>query len=337
MSTPEPSQAIGGREDGGGDGPRPGFPPLLKIGVFPPAVEERLRSLFTLVDEEALGRDPSLCERVGGIVTRSNYRVSADLVDRLPKLGIITTNGVGYDGIPVDHAARKGIVVTNTPDILNTAVAELAIGLLLSLLRHLPAADHFVRSGTWRQSAFPLGTNLSGRKVGIIGLGRIGKEIVQRLLPFGVDVSYYGRQSQQVPWRYFDSPEALAGHADVLVLSCPGGKATHHLVDATVLKALGPGGVIVNIARGTVIDEAALCRALADGTIRGAALDVFEAEPLGDSPLRSLPNVVLAPHIGSATHETRLQMAELAIQNLVAFFTTGNVLTPVRQAGALAS
>lgn len=305
------------------------FPPLLKVGVFPEAVEARFRSVFAMIDEEALEQDPALAALIGGIVTRSNYRITAELMDRLPRLRIITTNGVGYDGIALEHARQRGIAVTNTPDVLNKAVAELAVGMLLALLRRVPAADSYVRSGAWERSPFPLGASLAGKKVGIVGLGRIGKEIVQRLVPFEVDVSYFGRARQEVPWRHFDSLPAMAGHVDVLILSCPGGAATRHIVDAEVLRALGPNGVVVNVARGSVINETDLCQALASGTIQGAALDVFESEPLGGSPLRSLPNVVLAPHIGSATHETRRQMAELAIRNLVSFFTTGRAITPV--------
>lgn len=309
--------------------PHAGFPPLLKIGAFPQAIEAQLQSHFTLIDEAMIEQAPELTTQIGGIVTRSNYTIPVELIDRLPNLRIISTNGVGYDGIPVGHTAQKGIVVTNTPDVLNKAVAELAIGLLLALLRRLPAADAFVRNGAWQHELFPFGTNLAGKKVGIVGLGRIGKEIVQRLLPFEVDVAYYGRQRQDVPWQYFDTLTGLAEHVDVLILACPGGPATRHLVDTAVLHALGPQGVIVNISRGSVIKEDALCQALVDGMIGGAALDVFDAEPLGDSPLRQLPNVVLAPHIGSATHETRRQMAELAIRNLVEFFSTGKAVTPV--------
>lgn len=311
---------------GKGDGR---FPPLLKVGVFPESVEAQFRSRFTLIDEEALKNDPAQAEAIGGIVTRSNYRIPAELMDRLPGLRIIATNGVGYDGIALDRAREKNIVVTNTPDVLNKAVAELAVGLLLALLRKLPAADSFVRAGAWEASPFPLGASLAGRKVGIVGLGRIGKEIVQRLVPFEVDLSYFGRTRQEAPWRHFDSLPAMASHVDVLVLSCPGGAATHHIVDAAVLSALGPEGLVVNVARGSVINEADLCHALANGIIQGAALDVFESEPLGESPLRHLSNVILAPHIGSATHETRRQMAELAIRNLVSFFTTGRAVTPV--------
>ena len=305
------------------------FPALLKIGTFPESVEAQIRSTFTLLDEKALNQDPSNAAYIGGIITRSNYRITTELIDRLPNLRIITTNGVGYDGIPVDYARQKSIVVTNTPDVLNKAVAELAIGLLLALLRRIPVADQFVRTGAWAQSPFPLGTNLAGKKIGIVGLGRIGKEIVQRLVPFDVDVSYYGRRSQDVPWTHFDSLVAMATHVDVMILSCPGGKATHHLVDAAILKALGGSGVIVNIARGTVINETDLCQALEAGIIQGAVLDVFESEPLDDSPLRRFSNVILSPHIGSATVETRRQMAELAIQNLVSYFQTGKAITPV--------
>ncbi len=305
------------------------FPPLLKVGVFPDSVEAQFRSMFTLIEEEALASDPAQATAIGGIVTRSNYRISAELMDRLPGLRIIATNGVGYDGIALDHARRKNIVVTNTPDVLNKAVAELAVGLLLALLRKLPAADGFVRTGAWEESPFPLGASLAGRKVGIVGLGRIGKEIAQRLAPFEVDLSYFGRARQEVPWRHFDSLPAMARHVDVLILSCPGGAATRHIVDAAVLRALGPLGLVVNVARGSVVNEADLCHALANGIIQGAALDVFESEPLGESPLRHMPNVILAPHIGSATHETRRQMAELAIRNLVSFFSTGRAVTPV--------
>jgi lactate dehydrogenase-like 2-hydroxyacid dehydrogenase len=162
-----------------------------------------------------------------------------------------------------------------------------------------------------------------------VGLGRIGKEIAHRLLPFDVALSYYGRRAQGVPWPYFDSVTALAEQADILIVACPGGAATRHLVNDAVLAALGENGFLVNISRGSVVDEAALCRALTEGVIRAAGLDVFEEEPLGDSPLRQLDNVVLTPHIGSATHETRRRMAELAIRNLESFFTSGKAVNPV--------
>ncbi|MGB6102329.1 MAG: 2-hydroxyacid dehydrogenase [Pusillimonas sp.] len=305
------------------------FPPLLKVGVFPDRIDQKLHQIFQLFKTDDLAGDPALGARIEGIVTRSNYRIAESLIDSLPGLRIIATNGVGYDGIPVEYAASKGIVVTNTPDVLNEAVAELAVGLLLSLLRRIPAADVFVKSGAWQAGQFSLSTTLAGKKVGVVGLGRIGREIVQRLLPFRVGIGYFGRSRQDVEWDYFDDVEKLARYADVLMVCCPGGPATHQLIDAGVLRALGPAGVLVNIARGSVVNEAQLCAALADGTIAGAALDVFNEEPLGDSPLRGFPNVVLTPHMGSATNETRLQMAQLAIDNLTGFFKTGKALTPV--------
>lgn len=305
------------------------FPPLLKFGAFTPEDEARLKETFTLVDESAIERDPRLAQQVKGLVTRSNYRVTKALIDQLPALKIIATNGVGFDGIPVDYAAQKGIVVTHTPDVLNKAVAELAIGLLFSLLRRLPAADRFVREGQWLHLTPALAYDLAGKKVGIVGLGRIGKEIANRLEAFEVDIAYFGRKPQAVAWSYFSSVEALAASVDILIVTCPGGADTFHLIDESVLGRLGPEGFIVNIARGSVIDEAALCRALSERAIRGAALDVFEHEPLADSPLLGLDNVVLTPHIGSATHETRRRMTELVIRNLVSFFTTGRAVTPV--------
>src|SRR5690606_2472303 len=224
----------------------------------------------------------------------------------------------------------KGIVVTNTPEVLNEAVAEMAVGCLLALLRHIPRADAFVKKGDWQPtSSFPSGTSLAGKKVGIVGLGRIGKEIARRLLPFRVEVAYFGRSRQNVEWDYFNDVRLLAAHADILILCCPGGPATHGLIDASVLQSLGPNGFLVNIARGGVVNEADLCRALADKVIAGAALDVFNHEPLEASPLCDLDNVVLTPHIGSATHETRMRMAELVIRNLCEFFDTGEAVTPV--------
>lgn len=305
------------------------FPPILKVGVFPERIDQKLHQTFQLVEPGDLDGDPALCERIEGIVTRSNYRIAEALIDRLPKLRIIATNGVGYDGIPVEYAEKKGIVVTNTPDVLNEAVAELAVGLLLSLLRHIPAADAFVKSGAWQTAPFPLTTTLAGKRAGIVGLGRIGREIAQRLVPFRVDIAYFGRTRQDLAWDFFDDIEKLAADVDILIVCCPGGPATHHLINAAVLRALGPSGVLINVARGSVVDEAQLCAALAGKVIAGAALDVFNEEPLGDSPLCGFSNVVLAPHMGSATNETRLRMAQLAIDNLSGFFKTGQALTPV--------
>jgi lactate dehydrogenase-like 2-hydroxyacid dehydrogenase len=197
-------------------------------------------------------------------------------------------------------------------------------------LRQLPRADRFVRSGAWESGAFALGSSLAGKRVGIVGMGRIGREIARRLIPFDVEIAYFGRTRQALSYEWFAQAVELARWSDVLIASCPGGAETHHLIDAAVLDALGPKGVLVNIARGSVVDERALVDALERGAIAGAALDVFEHEPLGQSALRGFENVVLSPHIGSATHETRVAMARLTVDNVVAFFSTGKPLTPVR-------
>lgn len=305
-------------------------PPVLQIGEFPAAAQALLGERLPLRSLAEIDADDALCSRIGAIATRSNYPIDTALIERLPSLRIIATSGVGFDRIPVAFARERGIVVANTPDLLNAAVAELTVGLVLALLRQLPHADRFVRDGMWHGGAFALGSSLAGKRVGILGMGRIGKEIARRLVPFDVEIVYFGRTRQALPFAWFTTPVELARNADVLIASCPGGPATHHLIDAAVLDALGPNGYLVNIARGSVVDEAALITALTVKSIAGAALDVFEYEPLhDDSPLRTLDNVVLAPHIGSATHETRLAMARLTVDNIVSFFATGRALTPV--------
>jgi lactate dehydrogenase-like 2-hydroxyacid dehydrogenase len=305
------------------------LPPVLRIGEFPANAHALLHARLAPVSLADIDQDDALRERIGAIVTRSNYDIDMALIERLPSLKIIATSGVGFDRIPVAFARERGIVVTNTPDLLNAAVAELTIGLILALLRQLPRADHFVRSGMWSTSAFALGASLAGKRVGIIGMGRIGKEIARRLAPFDVEIAYYGRTKQALSHAWFAHPQALARWSDILIAACPGGLETRHLVDAPVLDALGAQGVLVNIARGSVVDEAALVHALERKSIAGAALDVFEREPLEASALCTFDNVVLSPHIGSATHETRLAMAQLTIDNVVSFFTTGNAITPV--------
>ncbi|SAK78433.1 2-hydroxyacid dehydrogenase [Caballeronia ptereochthonis] len=305
------------------------LPPVLRIGEFPASAHALLQARFDLVSLAEIDEDDALRERIGAIATRSNYDIDITLIERLPSLKIIATSGVGFDRIPIGFARERGIVVANTPDLLNAAVAELTIGLLLALLRQLPQADRFVRSGAWSQCAFALGSSLAGKRVGIIGMGRIGKEIARRLAPFDVEIAYYGRTKQALAHEWFARPQELARWSDILIAACPGGAETRHLVDAAVFDALGAQGVLVNIARGSVVDEGALVQALERKAIAGAALDVFEHEPLQASPLCALDNVVLSPHIGSATHETRLAMARLTVDNIVSFFATGEAITPV--------
>jgi lactate dehydrogenase-like 2-hydroxyacid dehydrogenase len=307
---------------------------LLQIGTFPALAQKLIDTEFRCHSLEEIERDEALRNSIRGIITRGNVEITKEVIASLPKLGIIANCGVGYDRIPLDAAAEHHVIVTNTPDVLNSAVAELCIGMLLSLLRRLPEADRFVRSGTWQRNTFGLGTNLSGKRIGIVGLGRIGKEIARRLEPFGVALSYFGRTDQQLNWRYEPDLPALARDSDVLIIASPGGSATARMIDATVLSALGPNGFLVNIARGSIVDEAALIDALAKRRIAGAALDVFDNETDIDQRFFALDNVVLTPHIGSATSETRMAMARLTLDNLHRFFEDGTALTPVPMPGA---
>ena len=302
---------------------------VLQLGAFAPEVQAQLDGEFDCVGLDDLERDPALAAGIRAIVTRSNLEVPEALVERLPALELIATVGVGYDLIPRALAARRGIVVANTPDVLNAAVAELCIGTLLALLRRLPQADRYVRDGRWKTANFPLATSLAGKHVGIVGMGRIGKEIARRLEMFGVALAYHGRTDQGLAWRYEADLAALARDSDILILVAPGGAETRHLVDARVLAALGPNGFLVNVARGSVVDQFALLEALEQGAIAGAALDVFDGEPDIDPRFFTLDNVMLTPHLGSATRETRAAMAQLMLDNLRSYFRSGRALTPV--------
>jgi lactate dehydrogenase-like 2-hydroxyacid dehydrogenase len=303
---------------------------LLQIGTFPTLAQKLIDAEFRCHTLQQVADDDACRRAVRGIITRSNFAVPADLIRTLPNLGIIATCGVGYDLIPLDVTSQRGVLVTNTPGVLNSAVAELCIGMLLALLRRLPEADRFVRSGAWHKGpAFPLGTSLAGKRIGIVGLGRIGKEIARRLEPFGVTLAYHGRSDQQLQWRYVADLQALARESDVLILTSPGGSATAKMIDAAVLAELGVHGYLINIARGSVVDETALIDALSQRTIAGAALDVFDHEPAIDARFFELENVITTPHIGSATAETRMAMARLTLDNLHQFFRNGTGLTPV--------
>ncbi|HEY1611586.1 MAG TPA: 2-hydroxyacid dehydrogenase [Paraburkholderia sp.] len=304
--------------------------PVLCIGDFPAAPYALLADTFELVSRADLGANPALAARVRAIVLRSAFVVPTALLDMLPALEIVAFCGVGYDGIDLANATARGIVVTNTPGVLDAAVAELTIGLVLSALRRLPQADRFTRDGRWRDGAFPLATSLAGKRAGIVGLGRIGHAIVRRLVPFEVECAYQGPRDQHNAIRYYADVVELARDVDLLIVCCPANAQTKHLIDARVLDALGPHGTLVNVARGSVVDEAALVAALRDGRIGAAALDVYANEPLdAASPLVGFDNVVLTPHIASATHETRMRMIELTRDNLQCLFSTGRAITPV--------
>lgn len=268
--------------------------------------------------------------RIRGLVVGGG--VDAALMDRLPKLELIANFGVGYDAVDAGAARERGIVVTNTPDVLTDEVADLAIGLTLATLRRLPQADRYLRAGHWPKAPFPLTASLRGRRVGILGLGRIGRAIAQRLESFGVAIDYHGRRRQaDVAYTYHDSLIGMAKAVHILIVVAPGGPETRGLIDAAVLEALGPEGILINVARGTLVDEAALIAALKAGTILGAGLDVFENEPHVPDDLAALDNTVLLPHVGSASEHTRAAMAQLVVDNVVSWFEGRGPLTPVAE------
>ncbi|MBZ7923311.1 2-hydroxyacid dehydrogenase [Ensifer adhaerens] len=259
-------------------------------------------------------------------------RLPGALMDVLPQLEIIANFGVGYDGVEVARAAAKGITVSNTPDVLTEEVADTAIGLLLNTLRQLPRAEEYLRQGRWsRDGAFPLSPlSLRGRSVGLYGLGRIGLSIARRLEAFGVSIAYHTRSPREgLSYVYHPTLTGLAAAVDTLVVIVPGTEATRRTVNAEVLAALGGNGVLINVGRGSTVDEPALIAALQGGVIAGAGLDVFENEPQVPDALMALPNVSLLPHVASASVVTRNAMADLVADNIAAWFATGKALTPV--------
>ncbi len=295
---------------------------------------EQLEEKFTLhrlweqSDPEAYLDE--IAPRIRGLAAGGHRAIDPPFLDRLPALEIISCFGVGYDHVDAVHAGRKGIIVTNTPDVLTDEVADAAVGLLISTLRQFPRADRFIRSGKWLQGAFPLTASLRERTIGIVGLGRIGYAIAHRLEAFGVDIIYHSRTPKEnVTYPHYPSLEEMARDADVLIVTTPGGAGTHHLVNAPIFEALGTRGVLINIARGSVVDEQALIGALQKETILSAGLDVFEHEPEVPQALIDMEHVVLLPHVGSGSLHTRDAMAQLVVDNLCSWFSGEGPLTPV--------
>ncbi len=270
---------------------------------------------------------------IQGIASVHSVPVSRTLIEALPNLEIISQFAVGYDNIDLVAAKERGIAVTNTPDVLTDDTADTGMALLLAVSRRVCEGDMYVRVGKWLNGNMPLGWSPKGKVAGIVGMGRIGQSVARKCEAFGMKIMYQGpRKKEDVPYVYEPDVQKLAENADYLILTCPGGAATRHLVNADVLKALGPKGFLINIARGSVVDEDALITALIDKTILGAGLDVYPDEPRVREELIKMDNVVLLPHIGSATHETRKMMGELVVNNLRAHFAGGPLLTPVKAA-----
>ena len=301
---------------------------VLQVGFFPEIMQleiDRRLAPISMLDPKGLVPD----RNVKAILTRPSFAINPTLLDQLPEIKMIACCGVGYDNLPLDYLKQRGIIASNTPGVLNDAVCELTIGLLFGLLRKIPEAHQFVLQKTWAAETFPFTTSLAGKKVGIVGMGRIGQELAARLLPFKVEIAYHGPSSKSLPYVFFPSLMDLARESDVLILTCPGGKATEKIINTSILNALGPKGYLINVARGSVVNEDDLISALQNKVIAGAALDVFENEPNPKPAFLSLSNVLLAPHIGSATQETRQAMTNLAIDNLEAFFNHQSLPTPI--------
>ena len=307
---------------------------ILAVARLSPLLAPQLAAAYTVHDrlhETDAAAFAAVAPRIRGIAASGESKVSAALIAQLPALEIISVMGVGYDGIDVAAAKARGIQVTHTPNVLNDDVADLAIGLMLCAARQLPAADRYVRAGDWAaKGPMPLARKMSGARVGLVGMGRIGQAIAHRATAFGMSIAYTARNARAgLPYRYLPTAAALAAESDFLVVITPGGAGTRKMIDAEVLAALGSRGILVNVARGSVVDEAALIDALERGVIAGAGLDVFENEPHVPARLLALPHVVLVPHIGSATGQTRQAMADLAAANLKAHFAGQPLPSPV--------
>ncbi|HEX3862371.1 MAG TPA: 2-hydroxyacid dehydrogenase [Stellaceae bacterium] len=309
-------------------------PEIVIVGPMYPATQARLEAEFTAhrlweaTDQTALLRQVS--ERVRGIAVYALHGCAATIIEALPRLEIIACMGIGVDRIDLACAAARGVRVTNTPDVVTDDTADIAMALMLAVERRIAAGDRFVRRGDWQHGELPFGRALRGRRLGIVGLGRIGQAIAVRAAAFGMEIAYQGpRPKPALPYRYIPDVVALAEWAEIIAIACPGGEATRHLVNRAVIEALGPSGTLINIARGSVVDEAALVIALQTGTLGAAGLDVYASEPHVPEALWAMDNVVLSPHTGSATDDTRHAMGDLVVDNLLAHFAGRPLLTPV--------
>ena len=307
---------------------------LLLIGDVTDTMRVRLAAKFT-IHELADMTDPLAWLKEHGakiqyVSTNGHDGIRPEYVEAMPDLKLISCYGVGYDAIDTAQAVSRGIWVTHTPNVLNAEVATTALMLMLACYRNLLADDAYVRSGKWQTDGnAPLTRTADNRTVGIVGLGRIGQAIADKLAPFNAKILYHARNEKSIDYTYYSDLTAMARDSEVLICITPGGPSTHKLVNADVIKALGPEGILINVSRGSVVDEAALIAALQEQRLGAAGLDVFEHEPKVPTALRALSNVVLLPHVGSATHETRAAMGALTVDNLLQHFEQGTVISPV--------
>jgi lactate dehydrogenase-like 2-hydroxyacid dehydrogenase len=308
---------------------------ILQVCRINQHVDEQLEQTYEVLRLWEQADKPAFIKQHGkgvrGMATTARHGVDIAWLDDLPDLRVVSSLGVGYDTVDVPALHARGIQFGNTPDVLNDCVADLAMALLLASSRKLVLADRFVRDGSWgRRQSFQLAGSVAGKNLGIVGLGKIGQAVARRAEGFGMQIRYHNRKRDaQAAYGYEPVLAELAEWADFLVLTCPGGAATHHLISRDILEALGGAGTLVNVARGSVVDERALLDALSHGRLGAAALDVFEEEPDVPAELFAMDNVVLTPHIASGTVETRQKMGQLVLDNLDHYFKHGNVLTPV--------
>jgi hydroxypyruvate reductase len=309
-------------------------PDVLLVMPLPPYARAQIDALYTAHDRTHM-TDPAAFAKVApnirAIVGSGEAKVPRELMAQMPNLKMVSVIGVGYDGVDTAAANELGIKVTHTPDVLNDDVADLAIGLMLCAARRLPQADQYVRQGQWlAKGPMALQRKVSGSRVGIVGMGRIGKTIAKRCAAFDMPISYTARSvKSDLPFTFYSNAQELAANVDFLVVITPGGAATKGMINAEVLAALGKDGYLINVARGTVVDQAALIEALQNKTIAGAGLDVFDGEPTVPEAFFALDNVTLLPHVGSATTDTRKAMADLALLNLANFYADKPLVTVV--------
>ena len=307
---------------------------VLLPGLAMPIIAERLATRTTL-HQPHLAPDPAaalaaVAPRIRALVVAFHLKVDDTYLAQFPNLEIVSSFGVGYDHIDAKAAAARGVVVAHTPGVLDAETADTAIGLLLNTVRHFSAAEAYLRAGRWaKEGAFALSASLAGRRMGVLGLGRIGKAIAKRAAAFDVEVVYHGRKAQpEAPYLYYPTLIGMAKAVDILMIAAPGGADTRHIINAQVLEALGPDGVLINIARGSLVDDDALIAALRARRILAAGLDVFPHEPQVPTGYLDLDNVVLLPHVGSASHATRRAMANLVVDNLFSFMDGKGPIAP---------